>query len=52
MLYCVNFGVKACNMSMNLNFACSGVLVFMSYLCKYVCVNALKSLVYVFLSIC
>jgi hypothetical protein len=56
MLYCVNFGVNACNMFVNLNYACSCVLVisyrFMSYLCKYVCVNALKSLVYVFLSIC
>jgi hypothetical protein len=27
MLYCVNFGVKACNMIMNLNDACSCVLV-------------------------
>jgi hypothetical protein len=27
MLYCVNFGVKACNMFVNLNYACSGVLV-------------------------
>jgi hypothetical protein len=27
MLYCVNFGVKACNMVMNLNYACSCVLV-------------------------
>jgi hypothetical protein len=27
MLYCVNFGVKACNMFVNLNYACSCVLV-------------------------
>jgi hypothetical protein len=27
-------------------------ILFMSYLSKYVCVNALKSLVYVFLSLC
>jgi hypothetical protein len=27
MLYCVNFGVKGCNMFMNLNYACSCVLV-------------------------
>jgi hypothetical protein len=26
-LYCVNFGVKACNMFVNLNYACSCVLV-------------------------
>jgi hypothetical protein len=56
MLYYVNFGVKACNMFVNLNYACSCVLVIsypiMSYLCKYVCVNALKLLVYVSLSIC
>jgi hypothetical protein len=30
MLYCVNFGVKACNMFLNLNYACSCVL-FISY---------------------
>jgi hypothetical protein len=27
MLYCVNFGVKSCNMFLNLNYACSCVLV-------------------------
>jgi hypothetical protein len=27
MLYCVNFGVKACNIFLNLNYACSCVLV-------------------------
>jgi hypothetical protein len=27
MLYCVNFGVRACNMFVNLNYACSCVLV-------------------------
>jgi hypothetical protein len=27
MLYCVNFGVKPCNMFLNLNYACSCVLV-------------------------
>jgi hypothetical protein len=27
MLYCVNFGVKACNMFVNLNYTCSCVLV-------------------------
>jgi hypothetical protein len=27
MLYCVNFGVKACNMFVNRNYACSCVLV-------------------------
>jgi hypothetical protein len=27
MLYCVNFGVKPCNMFVNLNYACSWVLV-------------------------
>jgi hypothetical protein len=27
MLYCVNFGVKACNMFVNLNYACSCILV-------------------------
>jgi hypothetical protein len=27
MLYCVNFGVKACNIFVNLNYACSRVLV-------------------------
>jgi hypothetical protein len=27
MLYCVNFGVKTCNMFVNLNYACSCVLV-------------------------
>jgi hypothetical protein len=27
MLYCVNFGVKACNMFVNLNYACSCVLI-------------------------
>jgi hypothetical protein len=27
MLYCVNFGVKACNMFVKLNYACSCVLV-------------------------
>jgi hypothetical protein len=27
MLYCVNFGVKACNIFVNLNYACSCVLV-------------------------
>jgi hypothetical protein len=27
MLYCVNFGVKACNMFVNLNYACLCVLV-------------------------
>jgi hypothetical protein len=26
MVYCVNFGVKACNMFVNLNYACSCVL--------------------------
>jgi hypothetical protein len=31
MLYCVNYGVKACNMFVNLNYACSCVLV-ISYL--------------------
>jgi hypothetical protein len=31
MLYCVNFGVKTCNMFVNLNYACSCVLV-ISYL--------------------
>jgi hypothetical protein len=30
MLYCVNFGVKACNMFVNLNYACSCVQ-FISY---------------------
>jgi hypothetical protein len=30
MLYCVNFGVKACNMFVNLNYVCSCVL-FISY---------------------
>jgi hypothetical protein len=30
MLYCVNFGVKACNMFVKLNYACSCILV-MSY---------------------
>jgi hypothetical protein len=27
MLYCVSFGVKACNMFVNLNYACSCILV-------------------------
>jgi hypothetical protein len=27
MLYCVNFGVKTCNMFLNLNYGCSRVLV-------------------------
>jgi hypothetical protein len=27
MLYCVNFGVKACKMFLNLNYACSCVLI-------------------------
>jgi hypothetical protein len=27
MLYCVNFGVKVCNMFVNLNYTCSCVLV-------------------------
>jgi hypothetical protein len=27
MLYCVNFGVKACNIFVNLNYACSCILV-------------------------
>jgi hypothetical protein len=27
MLYCMNFGVKTCNMFVNLNYACSCVLV-------------------------
>jgi hypothetical protein len=31
MVYCVNFGVKACNMFVNINYACSCVLV-ISYL--------------------
>jgi hypothetical protein len=55
MLYCANFGGKACNMFLNLNYIHVFWLypiIFMSYLCKYVCVNALKSFVYVFLSIC
>jgi hypothetical protein len=26
-MYCVNFGVKACNIFVNLNYACSCVLV-------------------------
>jgi hypothetical protein len=56
MLYYVNFGVKADNMFVNFNYACSFVLVisylFHVLLCKYICVNALKLLVYIFLSIC
>jgi hypothetical protein len=55
-LYCVNFGVKACNMFLNLNYACSCILV-ISYpfhveFMQICMLNALKSLVYVFLSIC
>jgi hypothetical protein len=34
MLYCVNFGVKDCNMFVNLNCVCSCVLV-ISYLFLY-----------------
>jgi hypothetical protein len=46
MLYCVNFGIKACNMFVNLNYACSCVLV-ISYpfhvlfmqICMYECLE-------------
>jgi hypothetical protein len=33
MLYCVNFGVKACNMFVNLNYACSCVGYTLSFSC-------------------
>jgi hypothetical protein len=56
MLYCMNFGVKACNIFVYLYYACSCVLV-ISYhfhvLFMQICMcESLKSLAYVSLSIC